>query len=103
MEGAVTDAEISQVARDILGRVLGQAGFESARTEMKPNHADEDSIFVTVRFHPGVDLTGRSMTGEALVALRDALRDRGEERLPYLIYQFPNDPPPYADDAHAAE
>lgn len=98
----MTDAEISQVAADVLGRVLDPAGFEGARTEVMPNHAGEDSIFVTVRLRPKACVTSRVMTGETLLSLRDAFRDRGEDRLPYLIYQFPDDPPPYADDVHAA-
>lgn len=99
----MTDGEIRALAQRVLCHALGRAGFDEAAVEARPNHADEDSIFVTARFRPGAGVTRGGLTADALVALRKALEDGGEHRFPYLIYEYPDDPPPYADDARAAE
>ncbi len=96
-------AEIRDLAEQVLSRVLPAAPFEGVTAELRPNHADEDSIFITVHYRPGVGGTAGRVTGDALVALRDALRERGEERFPYLTYVYPDDPPPSVDELDAAE
>ncbi|MEH3118506.1 MAG: hypothetical protein PGN25_13170 [Methylorubrum populi] len=99
----MTDAQIEAVVQDVLARIMRGAGFESATVQAKPNHADEDALFVTVRFRSGAGVTSGRTTADALVALRHALEEKGEHRFPYLIYDYPDDPPPYADDSLAAE
>ena len=93
--------EVDAIAERVLGATLGQAGFESAAIEERPNHADEDALFITVRFRPGAEATPGRLTGEAIGALRDALETIGEHRFPYLIYDYPDSPAPFADDEDA--
>ena len=99
---AMIDAQIQALAQSVLARTLREAGFESAKAEAKPDHVDEDAIFVTVRFQPGAGVTRGRTTADALVALRTAFEQVGETRFPYLIYDYPDDPPPEADDPSAA-
>ncbi|MFY9294597.1 MAG: hypothetical protein WAP03_28525 [Methylorubrum rhodinum] len=99
----MTDHEIQSLVDEVLARTMRDAGFESASVEARPNHADEDALFVTVRFHPGAGVTRGRVTADALVSLRRALEEHGEHRFPYLTYDYPDDPPPYAEDPVAAE
>lgn len=99
----MTDQEIQLLVTDVLARTMRDAGFESASVEAGPNHADEDALFVTVRFRPGAGVTRGRTTADALVSLRRALESQGEYRFPYLTYAYPDDPPPYLDDPVAAE
>ncbi|WP_232627956.1 hypothetical protein [Methylobacterium sp. Leaf118] len=99
----MTDREIQALVEAVLVQTMRDAGFESASVEAKPNHADEDALFVTVRFRSGAGVTSGHTTADALVAMRCALESKGEHRFPYLIYDYPDDPPPYAHDVLAAE
>lgn len=95
--------EIQILAERVLASTLPGAPFESVTTDLRPNHADEDSIFVTVRYRAGRGGTSAGATADATIALRDALRAAGEERYPYLSYVYPDDPPPYVPEMDAAE
>lgn len=90
--------EVDTITERVLGATLGRAGFESAAVEERPNHADEDALFITVRFRPGSEATPGRLTGEAIGALRDELEKIGERRFPYLIYDYPDSPAPFSDD-----
>lgn len=99
----MTDQEIQARVEEVLVQTMRDAGFESASVEAKPNPADEDALFVTVRFRSGAGVTRGHTTADALVSLRRALESKGEHRFPCLIYDDPDDPPPYADVSLAAE
>ena len=99
----MTEFDVQTIAQRVLGASLHGAGFDAAHVEARPNSAGEDALFITVRFKPGAGVTGGGVTGEAMVALGHALEAAGEHRFPYLIYAFPDDPPPYSDDVQAAE
>lgn len=99
----MTEGEIRSLVEEVLVRTMRDAGFDSASVEAKHDHADEDALFVTVRFRPGAGVTRGRTTGDALVSLRRALESRGEHRFPYLTYEYPDDPPLDADDSVAAE
>lgn len=99
----MTESEIRDSVERVLATVLPGAPVESVAVDLRPNHADEDAIFVTVLFRPGVAGTVGRRTAEARFALIDALRQGGEARFPYLTYRYADDPPPFADDVAAAE
>lgn len=99
----MTEFEVQTIAQRVLGASLSAAGFDGTCVEARPNHAGEDSLFVTVLFKPGAGVTDGGVTGSAMVALAHALEAAGEHRFPYLVYAYPDDPPPYSDDVQAAE
>lgn len=99
----MTEAEIRDVVEQVLAAVLPTAPVETVSVDLRPNHADEDAIFVTILFRPGVAGAAGRRTSEARFALIDALRQRGETRFPYLTYRYADDPPPFGDDIAAAE
>ncbi|MEH3145537.1 MAG: hypothetical protein PGN34_09330 [Methylobacterium frigidaeris] len=99
----MSDADVTLLADRVLSQVLAGAGFETAHAEARPNHEGEEALFITVRFRPGAGVTSGSVSADAMVTLRDALQSRGDQRFPYLLYDYPDDEPPFeAEESEAA-
>ncbi len=55
------------------------------------NQSDEPSLFVIAHMKPGSGVTGGKESNAANAALRMALLELGEERFPYLDFDYPDD------------
>ncbi len=87
----MTVDEITTIADEILTRHLAASGYE--RVEVRPgyNQSDEPSLFVLAHMKPGSGVTGGKESNAANAALWLALREKGEERFPYLDFDYPDD------------
>ncbi len=87
----MTVDEITTIADEILTRYLTASGYE--RVEVRPgyNQSDEPSLFVVAHMKPGSGVTGGKESNAANAALWLALREKGEERFPYLDFDYPDD------------
>ncbi|TNC15089.1 hypothetical protein FF100_05860 [Methylobacterium terricola] len=87
----MTVDEITTIADEILTRYLTASGY--ARVEVRPgyNQSDEPSLFVVAHMKPGAGVTGGKESNAANAALWLALREKGEERFPYLDFDYPDD------------
>lgn len=94
----MTRDDVHALADEILRPILGPVGFASSDVVERENSAGEDALYVTVHMTPEADYVRSPAYTDALVAMQDALAERGERRFAYLKYDFPADPPPSADD-----
>lgn len=94
----MTRDDVHALAENILPLILGPVGFASFDVVERENSVGEDSFYVTVRMTPEAGYVKSPAFTDALVAMQDALAERGERRFAYLKYDFPSDPPPAADD-----
>ena len=87
----LTGSEISAVVNDVLRKVLGPHGFERADVDPGVNFDGEPSLRVTAHFRLDAGVTDGAASTAALSELRHELAVRGEERFPYIRYDYPND------------
>jgi hypothetical protein len=98
----LTEHEVHSLAESAFSAALGASVFEGSDVEGRPDHDGEDALFVTVHFKAGVGPVRPEALTDALVLLRRALEERGDERFPYVRYDFPDDERPLAEEAGAA-
>ncbi len=94
----MTRDDVHALAGEILPSILGPVGFASHDVLERENSVGEESFYVTVHMTPEAGYLRSPAFGDALVAMQDALMERGERRFAYLHYEFPSDPAPSADD-----
>lgn len=99
----MTRDDVHAVAERILPPILGPVGFASLDVVERENSVGEDSFYVTIHMAPETGYVRSPAFTDALVAMQDALFERGERRFAYLHYDFPSDPPPSADDESDSE
>ena len=87
----MTEQEIRQVANEVLRETLGPHGFESADVRPAPDFDGEPSLYVTAHFKPQAGVTSGEASTRALSVLRKRLLAEGEERFPYIRYDYPDD------------
>lgn len=87
----MTVDEIKPIADEILTRYLTECGYERVEVRAGYNQSDEPSLFVVAHMKPGSGVTGGKESNAANAALRMALLARGEERFPYLDFDYPDD------------
>lgn len=87
----MTEAEIRKVANEVLRETLGAHGFEQADVRPVPDFAGEPALYVTAHFKPQAGVTNGEASTRALSSLRRRLLDAGEERFPYIWYDYPDD------------
>lgn len=87
----MTENEIRNVANEVLREALGPHGFEHADVHPAANHDGEPSLFVTAHFRPRAGVTDGAASTRALSSLRLRLLDLGEDRFPYIRYEYPDD------------
>lgn len=78
---------------DVLIASLGPhyAGF-SISPDRARDHDGDPALFIVARFDPPDALPSSRDRIAASLALRDRLLEKGDERLPYLQYDYPPDP-----------
>ena len=94
----MTRDDVHAVAQELLPTILGPVGYASLDVVERENSVGEDSFYVTVNMTPEDGYVRSPAFGDALMAMQDALLERGERRFAYIKYDFPSDPPPSADD-----
>lgn len=95
--------QIERIAHDILTKSLGPSGFDHAEIEERPDHDDEEALYVTVVFKAGAPVTTGKDSADAMESLVDELRAGGEVRFPYLIFNYPDDERPYEVEVSGSE
>jgi hypothetical protein len=97
----LTENEVRSLAESAFLAALGASVFERAEIEAHLDHDGEDALFVTAHFRSGVDSVRPETVTDALVSLRRSLQERGDERFPYVRYDFPDDERPIAEEVGA--
>jgi hypothetical protein len=87
----MTEDEIHRIANEVLRETLGPHGFQSADIRPAPDFDGEPSLHVTAHFKPQAGVTNGEASTRALSTLRRRLLERGEERFPYIRYDYPDD------------
>lgn len=87
----MTENEIRQVANEVLHETLGPHGFESADIRPAPDYDGEPSLYGTAHFKSQAGITSGEASMLALSSLLRRLLDLGEERFPYIRYDYPDD------------
>lgn len=90
----MNEAEAQAIAQRVLQQKLGPFGFVEAVVHAGLDHDEEPALFVDAIFQPSAPNIGGLASSEALVALRNALQERGEQRFPYLSLRYPDDERP---------
>jgi hypothetical protein len=99
----LSDKQISMVANDVLQRILGGVGFTEAQVHTGEDFTGEEAVFVTARFDPGAGVTPGNLAGDAISMLRDTLIQEGDNRFPYLDFQYSGDhDPPLGEEEISA-
>ncbi|GJE60206.1 hypothetical protein [Methylobacterium trifolii] len=89
----LTLTEITETADEVLRAALGPYGFVQSEVVDDRDVDGEDAVRVTARFKPGSGPANGKAALEALTTLHDALRGKGEERFPFLRYDYADDEP----------
>ena len=92
----LTYDEIARVADDVLRANLGSLGFDRSEVSDDVDLDGEQAVRVTAHFKPGAGPADGKSALAALTSLRATLRQRGEERFPFLRYDYPDDDVPAA-------
>ncbi|MGI4765005.1 MAG: hypothetical protein ACRYGP_08060 [Janthinobacterium lividum] len=90
--------DVRTLANEVLTPILGPVGFSYSDVAEREDSVGEDALYVTVHMAPDAEYLPGFRYSDALMAMQDALVDRGERRFAYLKYDFPADPPPSAED-----
>lgn len=98
----LTTDQARELANTVLAEQLGASGFAYAEIAPGEDHDGDPSLFLTVHFRRGSGVTEGQRSAEARVALRQRLRERGDERLIYLRYVYPDAVPSDPDAEEAA-
>ena len=98
----LTTEQATELANEILAEQLGPSGFAYAEVSPGEDHDGDASLFLKVHFRPRSGVTQGERSAEARAALRQTLRDRGDERLVYLRYVYPDAVPSDPDAEEAA-
>ena len=90
-----SETEIKRLADRVALRHLETWGFETAEVEAKPDHDGDAALFVTLHFRPGSQVADGRAYSETLSELRRMLQSGGDMRFPYMIFDYPDDVPPF--------
>lgn len=88
---------VRSIADDVLRATLGASGFERSDVREGVDSDGEPALFITARFKRGVGAADGKAAMSALTGLRAALQQHGEERFPFLRFDYPDDEIPTAD------
>jgi hypothetical protein len=87
---------VKSIADEVLRATLGPSGFERSDVREDVDSDGEPALFITARFKHGVGATDGKAALAALTNLRAALQQHGEERFPFLRFDYPDDEIPSA-------
>ena len=91
----MTEDEVRVLANEVAAQSLGAWGFDTSDVQAKADHDDEPAFFVTLHFKPGSTVADGHAYSDALSGLRQRLLQNGEERFPYMVLDYPDDPAPF--------
>ena len=94
----MTRDDVRTLADEVLKPILGSVGFAYSDVIERADSVGENALYVTVHMAPDAEYRPSFRYSDALMAIQDALVDRGESRFAYLKYDFPSDPPTSAED-----
>lgn len=94
----MTKDEVRALADAVLMPILGPIGFTASEVAEREDWTGEDALYVSVHFAPGFEIAGGDVYGDAIMTMREALERQGEQRFPYLLWRFPDDPGEGAPD-----
>ena len=94
----MTTEEVRVLADQVLNETLGSSGFARSTVEAGVDHDGDKALFVTAHFKPRSGVTAGKASLDAMSGLRTSLLDKGEDRFPYLDYDYPDDERPVADE-----
>ncbi len=87
----MTRDELRRLADRTLAPILGPVGFVSSDIDERPDHAGDASLYVTVHFARDARVANGRLYLDAQVAMARSLAQHGEERFPYLEYDYAED------------
>lgn len=87
----MTADDIHRITNEVLRETLGPHGFAHADVQAAPDFDGEPSLRVTAHFKPQAGITSGEASTRALSSLRQRLIENGEERFPYIRYDYPDD------------
>lgn len=93
----LSHSEIVDIADEVLRATLGAHGFERSEVVDDIDSDGLRAVQVTARFKPGSQPAEGRAALAALTGLRATLRARGDERFPFLRYDYPDDELPGAE------
>ena len=92
----MTEREIRIIANEILQATLGTHGFDRADVADDLDADGIEAVRVTAHFKPGSQPADGRAALAALAGLHAKLLAKGETRIPYLRYDYPDDDDPSA-------
>lgn len=96
----LTLEQITDIADQVLRSTLGGSGYDKVEVRTGLDHEGEPSLFLTAHFKPAAGVTNAKLALDARVALWTALRERNDERFPYIRFVYPDDLSPVDDGDH---
>ncbi len=94
----LTDAEVQDIADEILEPLLRGVGVDGIVAEAGRDHFGDPAVFVRVNMPAGASLIPPRLLGDARVAFWKAIESRGDERLAYVSVYWPKDDVPPSPD-----
>lgn len=92
----MTSTTVSQHMRDLIEQTLranlSRWHYESFQAEALLDGTGDPAIVIGVRFEPLGEMPTSEATTRTLRELLDRLREEGDPRIPYLDYQYPQEP-----------
>jgi hypothetical protein len=83
--------QIATIAEMVLRPRLGPLGFERVEVSAGHDHDGDPALFIAAHYQEGSEVPKGDVLLDALGALHEALREAGENRLPYLDHRFFHD------------
>ena len=96
----MVEADVKNLADQVASRHLAPWGFAGSDVEAREDHDGDVALFVTLHFRAGSRVADGRAYSDTLTGLRQALLMQGEDRFPYLTYDYPDDPAPFDDETH---
>lgn len=87
----MTDTEINELLTPKLSELLGEYGFDRADVLSDLDHDGDPALFVIAHYRPRARELDAERAIEAIGAMMALLRDRGDDRFPYLRHAYPDD------------
>lgn len=88
----MVSAQIKDAIEQVLQSELRPWGYRNAEIFDRTDHYGDPAIFIVATFDNPARLPPSEATTNAMVALLDEVRSRGDERIPYLDYVYPQHP-----------
>jgi 3-dehydroquinate synthase class II len=92
----------SQELEEALRKALGSFALDRVELNEGFDHDGEAAVFVTAFLRPHAPPMPGEISGSANVAVSQALRNAGDERLSYLYIRRPDDERPAEEEAAAS-